>query len=222
MIAATVPRLMGCTITTMALMSAKGAYLSGRRRLIKVVKGAWKPMIVELAAKVSACRGLARTPAEPCERTIVGRSPSGNPASGAAVARYMKWYKYGTPMAELSLENQIVTFMDRRRAQPSNLRRRQGLTRPSQMLARATAPAAMAREGAPGGGHAQAPALALGPTLDRRLAHERMPAAQIQDGLRVARLVRPAAHKTRRPATQPAYRAGHSLRPVARRCRALK
>ena len=29
------------------------------------------------------------------------RSPSGNPASaGATVARYMKWYKHGTPMAE--------------------------------------------------------------------------------------------------------------------------
>ena len=54
-----------------------------------------------------------------------------------------------------------------------------------------------AREDAPDGGHAQAQALAFEHALDRRLAHERMLAAQIQDGLHVARLARPAPNAAR-------------------------
>ena len=54
-----------------------------------------------------------------------------------------------------------------------------------------------AREDAPDGGHAQAPALAFEHALDRRLAHERVLAAQVHDGLRVARPVRRAADAAR-------------------------
>ena len=54
-----------------------------------------------------------------------------------------------------------------------------------------------AREDASDGGDAQAQALAFEHALDGRLAHERMLAAQVHDGLHVARLVRPAADVAR-------------------------
>ena len=69
-------------------------------------------------------------------------------------------------------------------AQPLNLQRRLGLRRP---LADAGAAHVAnhdgTREDASDGGDAQAPALAFEHALDGRLAHERMLAAQVRDGL---------------------------------------